>query len=334
MYAYDEARQAVATGDLRLAEDSLSSAIAMDPGMALYWRQRGAVRLIRGNANGAVSDLAEAAKINPHDDLGWRALAAAETIERDFTAASDAIAVAARLQRSDPANLLMASRIASEAGDPLRSRDLLAAVVQAWPAVTGAPLWRESLPTGVETREIVADARSRWQSGVPSPEPLADQPLWLAAMDGAAMGANARIPSSLTEEMREATVAVLTCSRDATDLLAAVDDSDKRSKAYWALVAANEARSGSPQLSLRLLNAIATASVDPRLRVRVLNPLDEDGIRGNNVDKWGYRRTPIRLPIFELQLPSPEWGYEVWLRAPSAAIREAGLTAQFPGCGP
>lgn len=37
---YDMARQSVHAGDLERAERSLGGALALDPGMALYWRQR------------------------------------------------------------------------------------------------------------------------------------------------------------------------------------------------------------------------------------------------------------------------------------------------------
>ena len=71
-------RSSVRVGDLRSAEAGLTTAVALDPGMALYARQRGTVRLLLGDLPAATrDDLERAARLNPSDDLAWRTLALA-----------------------------------------------------------------------------------------------------------------------------------------------------------------------------------------------------------------------------------------------------------------
>ena len=222
MHAYQDAREAVDRGDLGDAEAAVSRAISADPGMGLYWRQRGALRLIRGNVDGALADLDKSVQINPYDDQGWSALAAAHLSQEDISAAESAIANAVELQRSDPTNLLMMSRIANEAGDRIASREALAEVVQAWPAVTGAPSWSDSIPDGTSTTSIIADAAARWGRGDRSPQPVVDQIMWLAAMGAPVSQPDSAPGNALGPELTSATLSVLQCRSDADEMLARV----------------------------------------------------------------------------------------------------------------
>ena len=76
-FSYEHARDAVAAGDLDEATDAMSLAVALDPALAIYRRERGALALVTGDLAGARADLERATHVNPADDLGWRSLALA-----------------------------------------------------------------------------------------------------------------------------------------------------------------------------------------------------------------------------------------------------------------
>jgi tetratricopeptide (TPR) repeat protein len=329
MYAYGSAVEAIARGSLRDGRELLGRAIAADPAMGLYWRQRGALELLSGNPRPAMADLRTSIRINPYDDLAWRSLAVAEFHDGDLTAALAATDNAVEVQRSDPTNLLMSSWLNERAGRDGEALKALDEVVQAWPEVTGAPGWSAMLQDGATTDEVIARAADRWTTGEPSPQPPLDQIVWLHAL-GAIQGSVPGPPSNqLSPQLTTATTAVLSCADDAATLLDRVPESDRRSPTYWALLAR---QSRDDAAALKLHDVIASNGLEPTTRAPILNPLNENGSRGFSADRWGYRRRPIAWPDSGIRLPSPEWGYMQWIRDPTAAISESGLTTQLAGC--
>ena len=138
-FSYDRARHLIADSDFDGALDELDAAVALDPGDALYVRQRGILKYLEDDIAEALRDLSLATRLNPADDLAWRALALARHAEGDAEAAARDLEVAIRLQRSDPTNLLLRARWYIAAGETEAALPLFAEVVQAWPAIVFAP---------------------------------------------------------------------------------------------------------------------------------------------------------------------------------------------------
>jgi tetratricopeptide (TPR) repeat protein len=331
IYAYGVATVAGSRRSLADRRDWLNRAIALDPGMALYWRQRGALELQKGDIEAARSDLERAVRINAFDDLAWRTKAIAELADGDDAAARASVEVAVDRQRSDPTNLLLLSWMAQRSGDNTVALDALEEVVQGWPAVTGAPGWRAMLPSGVSMTEVIEEAARRWSAGEPSPQPPLDQILWLEALGALDQRVPGQPSNQLGPELTSATISVLTCATDAAEALDRVPEAERRSPTFWAL-AVREAGNQSPTEALRLHDTISSAPLEPRSRVEALNPLNENGSRGFSADKWGYRRRAVIWPDAGILLPSPDWGYLTWIRDPTAAIAESGLDRQLADC--
>lgn len=330
-FAYDQAREAVEAGDLRDARPQLDLAVALDPGMALYWRQRGELAYLQGRSRDAASDLQQATQLNPSDDLAWRSLGLAAAVGGDEAGASRALMRALATQRSDVTNLLLVARWFDQHDQPSEAVATLAEVVQSWPSIVGAPGWSGVLPHSVSTIDVVDAAARRWQDGGSTPELPLDQGIWLAvlanrpdldrlAIDRAALGPN----------LAQAKLAVLRCGHTLDYLNAATAD-EKRSFYYWKLRMQTASVAGHPDSTA--VDVIRIMTSDPRfpdLPLNTLNPLDENGLPSGDI--WGYRRLPISWPDSGIRLPSPDVGVFIWLVNPAHAVESAGLARQLPTC--
>jgi O-antigen ligase len=326
---YGTAREAIGREDWGSSGSLLSSAAALDPGMDLYVRQMAAANLIDGDPR-AVSNAMEPPRSTPSDDLAWRVLTLALDDAADRHGALSALDSALDTQRSDPTNLLLLARFQLAADYPA-ARQTLAEIVQAWPEIVNAHGWSELLPPGVSTGDVLRDALDRWASGMPSPDPLGEQPVLLAAMAG-----DLDLASDLAEELigptlAPAAVAVLACQPDAAALLERATDQDRRRSLYWMLVERQAALEGDPdERAARLLEIMTGRPQAEDWVDHALNPLNENG-RGYSADLWGYRRTPVGWPP-HLLLPDPEAGAARLRVEPREAVRSAGLDVEMASC--
>ena len=332
--AYSGARQSIETGNLRSAIEPLDTAIALDPGMALYVRQRGTVEYLLGNLSAAARDLTEATVINPSDDLAFRSLALAEEGAGRPALAKDAIERAVALQRSDPTNLLLLAHWDATHGRLQAATGILAEVVEAWPEITAAPGWNAILPSSASTASIIDAAITRWQSGKVGPEPFSGQGVWLALLGGRRdLLTPALRDSSTSGELAAATLSVFQCDPSAERDLAAVTSADRRQFLYWLLRLRESALTGTPAAEASSVVAAWGGDVVPADALGQLNPLDENGTAGFSADAWGYRRSPVHWQVFPgSALPSPWAGAAKWLMNPAGAVRVAGVQSQLPLC--
>lgn len=320
---YDMARQSVHAGDLERAERSLGGALALDPGLALYWRQRGTVQLLRGDPQGAVSDLMVATEINPSDDLAWRTLALAFRDAGRPGDAQEAAETAANVQRSDPTNLLL---YAALTGPSETAEVILAEVVQAWPALLSAPAWDVVAPDPAITRRVADLALRRWEGGAPSLEPGGEQEDLLALLT-APDDVLARIGERDNPTLAEASLQLSVCGEGAASAVELRPPSDQRFTEYWALVVQLAAEGGAfDAVAARMYSLIAAQNLDHDAWGVTLNPLHENDTRGYSTDQWGYRRLTIQWPQQALELPSPSAGALRWMLDPRGARRQAQVT--------
>ena len=154
---------AIGQGRYEDADAALSTAIALDPAMALYWRERGITRVLDSRVADGTADLERAALLNPSDDLAQRGLSIAAVRAGDLDRARNAAARAASIQRSDPSNPLLASYLAQESDALDDARGDLAEVVQGWPTVPATSEWEGLLAS--DAAAIVDGAAARAEAG-------------------------------------------------------------------------------------------------------------------------------------------------------------------------
>jgi tetratricopeptide (TPR) repeat protein len=333
-FFYEDAREAVARGDLAAARPGLEAAVTLDPGLALYARQRGTLSYAEGNASAGIRDLELAVQLNPSDDLAWRTLALAFASAGDGMAAEGALARALETQRSDPTNLLLSAYWQGQEGKPTGALARLGEVVRAWPATVAGTGWEHIVPASLSTSQVVDEAVRRWVQGDPSPESFSGQGIWLAILGNRPDLLDVAIDElGVSAPLANATVAVLTCDPASGTLLDEVPNSDRRTQLYWHLRVRHATQSGSPDDdAIRIIGIMSGAPLNPAAPAETLNPLHQNGWIGFSADAWGYRRLPIVWPADDIQLPSPEAGVLRWLLDPDGAIRAAGLEDRLPDC--
>jgi hypothetical protein len=304
----------------------------MDPSLAIYPRELGALLLLSGDARTANTELTRAVQLNPLDDLAWRTLGLALWESGDRESARVAIDHAVTVQRSDPSNLLLALRIQIDAGDAATARATAAQIVQAWPAIAATHQWRELMAkAGISA--VAEMALDLWKDGRPSPEPLFAQPLMLRALTGKFDGTLGPGESRLDRPLSQAYVAVMACDPTAASALAAVPDEDKRQATYWALsVRLAQLRHEDHGRAARMFTIMTGDSSLESGKEPMLNPLNENGARGSSADRWGYRRPTVVWPSTRWDLPSPASGFVIWHLHPALAIEAASLQERLPGC--
>lgn len=320
---YARAAEAIQQADFDEAEQRLTLAIGLDPGMALYWRERGTLSLVGGNAKGAVSDLDRAARINPSDDLALRTLALALRDSDATDRASNSLDMAIEAQRSDPTNMLLRAQWALSDDRDAEALNTLGEIVQAWPAIVAAPGWDAMLSSSdMTTADVVAEAIDRWERKLTAP----DGNLALLAVIAHRNDVLERLRWETGADSIQARAAnSYRCSNDSPGSVDSVSDTDRRTPSFWDSALRESAWRGSSDPRVTRIRAIMSGgTIDLADADRTLDPLGHYDPNGFSADAWGYRRPPIAWPPFPLQLPSPGAGALRWLIEPAAASEASG----------
>lgn len=305
-FRYEAAYLAIGRGDVRDARGQLESALVLDPGMALYWRQAGTAALLEGDLEIAGQHLGQALQLNPVDDLIWRTLALVLTAQGDSAAALHATDQAVDIQRSDPTNLLLRLGLEQATGQRQPTKDEIAEVLLGWPPISVAPGWTELLPPEVTSEQALNWALDRWKRGGTSPTPTVGEALTLAMLshrvdDIDQAAASAKLDPRLSAVAR----ALGSCDSRAASMLAETSRDLWGDPAFWTFAVQ---AGGAPPFDVRdardVLAALTGRDVTPDLGTTRLNPLHENNSGGYSADAWGYRRLPIAWPTPGTLLPS------------------------------
>lgn len=330
--AYEAARTSIRDGRLADARGALDIAVAADPGMALYLRQRGAVHYLAEREEHAIRDLERAVTLNPSDDLAWRTLSLAYERQGDTASARAALGHALESQRSDPTNLLLSARLATSERRTADAVDLLAEVVQSWPAIVAAPGWSALLPDSVTTADVIDAAATRWRNGAPMPEMPSDQGIWLGVLSARADVLESAIEQApFARRLAEAHAMLIGCDLSAGRLLEDATTAERRHVLYWHLRVRESVLRGTTDVTAaRALQIMTGGGESPDGTLGTLNPLDENAAL--SADRFGYRRYPVRWPSDEVVLPSLHAGASRWFNDPAGATEAAGLDDRLKGC--
>ncbi len=179
--AYDRGATAVNSRDFAAARSAFDTAVALDPSMAIYVRERGELNLISGRPDAAVADLLTPDASTRRITSPSRALGLALSAAGDEVRAGEAFDRALNIQRAIPPTCCWLPGGWLKRGTE-EATTILSETVQLWPAIVAAPSWSELLPQGVTTADVAAEAAERWETGQPTPEVMSDQGVWLAAL--------------------------------------------------------------------------------------------------------------------------------------------------------
>jgi O-antigen ligase len=325
--SYTVAVSAIADRRYGQSEELLSTSINLDPSLALYWRERGIVRILNGQPDRALQDLDRATVLNPSDDLALRALAVAEASTGDLESARSHANQAASVQRSDPANLLLIASLANAAEDAPSSLDALAQAVHAWPAILATSQWGEFMSgSPVNSGSVVDAAVERAESDAATPR---GDPLLLTVLAGGTEPPALEDPGPLTDSLFES----YRCGEGVRETLETATESDWRLPAYWVLATRESARSKEVDArAIRMLEIMHRIEIEPESAALPLHILEQNDFPSKaGSDFWGYRRLVPDRPDDARgfgELPSPSAGELTWLLDPIEARTHSGL----PSC--
>lgn len=329
-HAYGIAARAATQGRLASAVGALDISVALDPGLALYRRQRGTANLLSGQTSAAIRDLKDATALNPSDDLASRSLATALRNAGRTQEAYSELDRALAAQRSDPTNLLIAAAWHAEDGDRSQARRLLGEIVQTWPAIVGANGWNEMVDDTFQPAELVDAALARWTEGIAGPDPFDVEALWLVAMTRRMDLLDSAVQvSQLSPTLAESYVASLSCMSTADALVRSSPSEDRRASQYWAVAVRQSVLAGHPDANAVRAYQIMTGGSLSRDAEATLSAIEENA--GFSADAWGYQRRTIDWPPYEPELPSPSAAWIRWIANPRVAAAESGLAA-LAGC--
>lgn len=323
---HEQARAAADSQDSGAARQALEMAVRLDPGLGLYHRELGALRLAADDLSGAVAQLQEARELDPADDITLAGLAVAWSIEGQSASAEVAAAEAVALRRSAPINHLIQAWVAIRAADPTTAASALAGSLVAAPWLTGDPTWRDL--AGARIGGIIDAAAA---SSLSDPWGLASGNAgWLLGMsDRPQFVDRALTGTTQGRGSLAAVVAMFACDLHGADAAAAAAAApEAASPGYWVIRAmldhANGRSSATALEVLSLLDATSTVTGDVPSSSSAFTPRADD--------QWVYRRVPIELPPIGPALPSDEFGASRWVADPRATAVNGAPRSRLAGC--
>jgi hypothetical protein len=179
--AQAQARTALAEGDNSKAIGLMDVAVAADPAMAVYRRDRG-ILLMDRDLGAARLELERALQLNEADAAAARALALVTAASGDQQAAVDIAKHATDLRPLSPESWMTLAMVS--AGDT--STTALARALRLAPWLSGSPAWPSSLPAGSDLNGVrEAAASGGWAEKPRDPIGIG----WLDATTDAALSA-------------------------------------------------------------------------------------------------------------------------------------------------
>jgi tetratricopeptide (TPR) repeat protein len=327
--AFDASQASASAGDKGSTVDRLATAVALDPGQALYWRERGMHRAASGDSIGAIDDLRVALRLNPGDTPAMRALALLLAGIGDDSGALAVARRAAELRPTHDGNLTTLALVASRVGDDAASREALVEALRRTPWIAASPRWQGTFPTGSELQALIASADEAWV-GRTDGDRYAMAQVWLAAANGGGGrgslgGRGWAIPSLLAAD------ALLHCDLDAAK--EAIDGPLSRSADGQSLLVAVLVGRASGSSSL---TETATALADLRNTgfFRLINdePDPTSPFWEPDEDRRLYERNPVVPADLGVQLPTAAEGLSAWLRDPGAAASVGAPGSGLAAC--
>jgi O-antigen ligase len=319
--AFDEARLRVEEGDLAGARHALARAVALDPSMALYWRERGVRAAEAGDIREARDDLERAYRLNGGDATTLRALAVLAVNDGRLGDATQLAQAAVQLRPAYLPNNMLLAWVAIQAGDDELRAEALADALTWSPWTAAAPTWAEVFgPVSISELRVAAAA---WEAATGDLQRNWEA-TWLRAMTGAdPLGG---LPHALS-----AVHAVVRCDLPrATTLLADADNAlDDRAWLAARLMLSSlmgdaDAYRSAVEIAVLRRNELALpARTDPGPGTMFADFNEDVGL---------YKTLPLAPPELEPLLPTRAEGLAAWLQDPRQAAQRGAPESGLANC--
>jgi O-antigen ligase len=328
--AFDAAQSAARSGDTDAAIRALERSVALDPGHAMYWRERGLHRSSAGEP-GAASDLERALILNPADTATIRALAVLSARAGEVDVALDLASRAADLRPTDEVNLTTLALVGGMTGREPVAAEALTELLRRMPWIAASSQWPAHFPTATDLEELQTAAADAWKARRESSARFALPQVWLdAAVDGD--GAALRETIGWDLPYLHAVDRLLRCDVDGAEeaIFEPPPASPHESELLAMILVARVT-----QADERLADAIALADLRNAAegRYAVARPEPESPFWDPAEDRRLYERDAVVPVGLGLQLPTAAEGLSAWLMDPSAAARAGAPGSRLADCG-
>ncbi|MCV0384795.1 MAG: O-antigen ligase family protein [Erythrobacter sp.] len=298
--AYEIARASSDRGDLSEARDALTVATHLDPGQALYWRERGLVSLALGAHEASEHDLLKAVSLASGDTASIRAAATAARMRGDATQAMILTRHATRLRPLSADDLTARGLAALRAGLYEEARDTLVRTVRVAPWTVAADWWADTLPPGVSTEVLLDTAAAHALSyGVDHEGRSTDQLAWLALLSGnEELLSFSESSGFVSYALQQPLVHVSRCELREAAALGAMSSAQANNAQFWAgIVMARAMADDAPGAAYALSDLGTFGRLRPSSR-------PDRFLRDTDRDRWVYGNTPLWRTEFEQDLPN------------------------------
>jgi tetratricopeptide (TPR) repeat protein len=325
--AFDQSQAAARTGGGRAALHALDRAVTLDPGNALYWRERGLYRASL-NRPGASDDLRRALALVPGDTSAMRGLAVIATRQGNSQLALAAARRAAELRPIHAENLATLAWALLEAGESDSAQQTLVELLRRVPWIAASDAWASVFPVGDGLADLQDAARGAWGQHSVSARTAMSLVWASAAVDGPdvlAPNGWTGVPYLLAVDR------LLRCNVEAAQAAveegrgAAGSNLELRVTIMVARVAGDEAA---------VTEAVALADLwgitDGRLAVG--SPPPHSPVWDPDDDRRIYHRAAVVPVNLELVLPTSADGLSAWLRDPLEAARTGAPSSILASC--
>jgi len=326
--SYEVGRDAYLRGDDARAESALGIAEALDPGLAIYARERASIAFAVGDLSRAVAGYRRSLHVSPLDPVAWRGLSLALLASSDVQGASDAAEHAVRLMSLSPENQLV--RAATAKSDPLGFDRAIRVVLQRQPWIATIS-WDDTVLAFVDRTQAVGNAVDPPGSGGADNPYLGEEVLAIIAdrPDISIEMANDSGSSQVNSAAAAAALAECDVERSLR-LLASAGKSELESGGFWIVSPLVEAASHRSELERQ-----RSTSLSLRFWGLSAGPggATTSALAGNISDVWRYRRNSLGVNAPGAMLPSGRAGLWTLLTNPARAVTQLG--GQWPpGCDP
>jgi tetratricopeptide (TPR) repeat protein len=308
-FAFERASANASEKDYNSAVAALSVASALDPGMALYRRERGVARAIIGDRVAALDDLRAAVSLNRADDVAYRSIAVVESQLGNHADATRAASAAVQRVWSDLTNQEVLLRVAAPGSSESISAARASLLLAPW--IGDTPAWKRLVAASIPRSELLANSiEPLVVGGVPFPDPFSA--VWRAAADSRQKALEQVLEA--VPQLRETGLSLrsfLACDASAAlSRILAAESREGTDGAYWGVRLLIERQTGSDETrSLHVGSLLAPGLPDIAFGAAV--PLDAFG--GGARDLWGYRRLPVPHSAATWLVSSQE-GQVAWMQ--------------------
>lgn len=316
--AFDEARRRLEAGDLPAARQALERSVAFDPGMALYWRERGTRTAEAGDRGEATRYLKRALELNAGDPTTLRALAVL-LVDTDQDVAIDLARRAAAIQPTQLASQLTLAWVAAQTGEGRLADRALARALFWNPWAAAAPTWTARFGGGLS--EPLNQAAASWET---AGRDGGWEATWLRAIT--AMGPlHGLVPSFAAID------ALIGCEAErAADLLAEAGDGTNDQAGLTARLML--ARLTGDEATYRGAVAVARLRITQLANLALRDSGPATPFADYAQDVGLYRRIPLPPAHLEPMLPTQGEGLAAWLQDPRGAARRGAPESALAAC--